>query len=109
MLFQSLSELCWFAVRGCGANLCEASREMMAISGHFFPAFPAASSAPCTLLAPLQQDAGTAVLPEDGVASQGGTRGPGLLVGLDLNVWNALTLAWELQRWLYMQIRLHLI
>lgn len=36
---------------------------MMAISGHFFPVFPAVSSAPLTLLAPLQQDADTAVLP----------------------------------------------
>lgn len=77
MLRQSLSELCWFAERGHGARPREASYEMLAISGCFFPAFPDVSRAPRMLLAPLQLDAGTAVLPEDGVASQGGARDKG--------------------------------
>lgn len=109
MLRQSLSELHWFAEQGRGTSPREASYEMLAISGCFFPAFPDVSRAPRMLLAPLQLDAGTAVLPEDGAASQGGARGPGLLVGMDLNAWDAFIPAWKLQRWLRMQTRLHFI
>lgn len=59
MLRQSLSELRWFTARGHGAS---PSYETLAISGCSFSAFPDVSRAPCVFLAPLQLDAGTAVL-----------------------------------------------
>lgn len=105
MLCQSLSELCWFAARGHGAS------PSLGNAGYFwllFSAFPDVSRAPCVLLAPLQLVAGRAVLlkPEWHRVVGQGTRGPGLVMELDLNAWDAFTAMEELQGWLHMQTRL---
>jgi len=110
MLRQSLSEFHWFAERGRGTSPHEASYEMLAISVCFFPAFSDVSKAPHALLASLQWDAGTAMLPEDGAESRGGTRDKGtqLAGGAGFKCLGCLYPSRELQRWLHMQTRLHL-